>query len=209
MESTTKRTVQVSGNDTHLMEDLERYRARALEMGATDAKVIRAEDVAVDERVRAKCRYPTCSNYNTNMNCPPHTPDADEVRTLLDRYRYAILFKIDVTSGIMDDFKAANRRMYLDMVWRLESEAFYDGHYLAAGFGGISCKEILCPKLDCAAVAGKGCRYEYRARPSLHAMGIDVFATAARAGWTLYPAGSSCDVSSLPHLSSIGLILID
>ena len=209
MAQTRRRTVQTDGDTAHLAEDLERYRARAVELGATDAGVIKAEDIVVDERVRAKCRYPTCSNYNTNMNCPPHTPDADEVRTLLGKYRYAILFKIDVTSGVMDAFKTANRHMYLDMVWRLESEAFYDGYYFAAGFGGASCKDILCPKLECQAVVGKGCRYEYRARPSLHAMGIDVFATAARAGWTLYPAGSSCDISSLPRLSTIGLVLID
>ena len=209
MEGAAKRTVQVSGNGTRIMEDLERYRARALELGATDARVINAEDVVVGGRVRAKGRCPTCPNYNTNMNCPPHTPTVEEFRTLLGRYHVALLFKVDVTSGSMDDFRVANRRVLMNIVWKVESEAFYDGHYLAAGFGGISCKEMLCPKLECAAVAGKGCRHEYKARPGMHAMGIDVFATAARVGWSLYPAGSSCDLTSLPRLSCIGLVLVD
>jgi len=206
---TTKRTVQTTGGDSTLMDDLERYRARAIELGATDAKVISAGDVVLDERVRVKCRYPTCSGYNTNMNCPPHTMNVDEFRAVLGRYRYAILAKVDVTSGSMEDFKIANRRVLLGIVWKLEAEAFYDGHYFATGFGGTSCKDMFCPTLDCAALAGQGCRHPYKARPGMHAMGIDVFATAARAGWTLYPAGSSCDLTSVPHLSTIGLVLID
>ena len=209
MESTTQHATRIAGDDTGLLEDLERYRAGAIELGATDAKVIRAEDIVVDERVRGKCRYPTCPSYNTNMNCPPHTMGLDEFRTLLGKYRYGILFKIDVTSGSMDDFKVANRRTLMNILWRTESAAFYDGHYFATGFGGTNCKDIFCPKLECAALAGKGCRNEFKARPGMHGMGIDVFATAARVGWTLYPAGSSCDLTTLPHLSSVGLVLID
>ncbi len=198
-----------STDSERLLEDLDRYRARAIELGSTDAKVLRAEDVIVDERVRAKCRFPLCSNYNTNMNCPPHGMQVDEFRTLLGRYRHAILFKIDVTSGRIEDFKVANRRVSTDIVWRLESEAFYDGYRFAVGFGGGTCKDMLCPKLECAALAGKGCRYEYRARPGMHTVGIDVFATAVRAGWELYPVGSACDLSSVPHLSAVGLLLVD
>ncbi len=209
MAQIVKRTVESSGDDSCLMEDLERYRLRAIELGATDAKIISADEVVVDERVRAKCRYPLCSNYNTNMNCPPHTMGVDEFRALLRRFRYAIVAKVDVTSGSMEDFKIANRRTLGGIVWKLESEAFYDGYYFATGFDGTSCKDMYCPALDCAAIAGKGCRHPFKARPGMHAMGIDVFATAASVGWTLYPAGSTCDLSSLPHLSSIGLVLID
>ncbi len=209
MATVTGQTAQASTDEGQILDDLERYRVRVLELGATDAKAIRAEDVIVDERVRAKCRYPLCSNYNTNMNCPPHGMRVDGFRTLLGRYRFAILFKIDVTSGRIEDFKIANRRVSTDIVWKLESEAFYEGYWFAVGFGGGSCKDMLCPKLECAALAGKGCRHEYRARPGMHTVGIDVFATAARVGWELYPAGSSCDISSLPHLSTIGLVLVD
>lgn len=209
MATGARRTAQICPDEPQLLNDLERFRARAIELGASDAKVVRAEDVIVDERVRAKCRFPLCSNYNTNMNCPPHGMQVEEFRTVLDRYRFGILFKIDVTSGRMEDFKVANRRVSTDIVWQLESEAFYDGYRFAVGFGGGSCKDMLCPKLECAALAGRGCRHEYRARPGMHTVGIDVFATASRAGWELYPVGSSCDLSSVPHLSAIGLVLID
>ena len=42
-------------SDEALRADLERYRRKALELGAADAKVIPASWVVVDERVRMKC----------------------------------------------------------------------------------------------------------------------------------------------------------
>ena len=209
METKDRRTAQIAPDGAKLREDAERYCARAMQLGATDAKVIRTEDVIIDERARAKCHFPTCSHYNTNLNCSPYTPAVDEVRTLLSRYRYAVLFKIDVASGSLEDFNRASRSVIMNAVWKLESEAFYDGHYLAVGFGGVGCKDIFCPTQECQALTGKGCRHPFIARPNMHAMAIDVFATAARAGWTLYPVGTSCDLATIPSLSSIGILLID
>lgn len=57
--------------DDVLKQDLEKYRQRALEFGATDAKIITADMVIIDDRVRAKCIYPLCDNYGSNANCPP------------------------------------------------------------------------------------------------------------------------------------------
>ena len=41
--------------DELLQQDLEKYRRRALEIGATDAKIITTDIILIDERVRAKC----------------------------------------------------------------------------------------------------------------------------------------------------------
>ena len=41
-----------------LRSDLERYRQKAVELGATDARIIRSSDVVVDPRVLAKCLFP-------------------------------------------------------------------------------------------------------------------------------------------------------
>jgi len=195
--------------DEKFAKELERYRKRAIELGAADAKLVSAADIVIDERVRGKCRYPTCPSYNTNMNCPPHTMSIDEFRTLVSRYRYAILFKVDVSSGRMSDFEHATRKTIMEIVWKLESEAFYDGHYFATGFGGTNCKAIFCQNVECAALAGKGCRHPFKARPAMHGVGIDAYRMAANAGWEMYPVGSSADGSSVPHLTSMGLVLID
>ena len=181
----------------------------ALELGATDAKTIRAEDIIVDERVRGKCRYPTCPSYNTNMNCPPHTMALDEFRILLSKYSHAIFFKVDVLSGKLEDFERVTNKTIMNIVWKLESAAFYDGYYLATGFGATNCKEIFCRNLECAALAGSGCRHPFKARPGMHGMGIDVFRMAANVGWELYPLGSSAVGTEVPHMTSMGLVLVD
>ena len=57
-----------------LLEDLERYRRRALELGATDARVVKAEDIPVDDRVTLKCRIPRCFGYGTGAPTAHPTP---------------------------------------------------------------------------------------------------------------------------------------
>ena len=64
-------------SEDQLQKDLEKYRLRAIELGATDAKVINADRVIIDERVLAKCVYPKCREYGTNLNCPPYAMSPD------------------------------------------------------------------------------------------------------------------------------------
>ncbi len=54
-----------------LPQDLERYVQKALEMGATRAAVIKAEEIPVDERVTLKCQIPRCFGYGAGAHCPP------------------------------------------------------------------------------------------------------------------------------------------
>ena len=61
-------------------EDLETYRRHAIDLGATDAVVITGDDIVVDERVRAKCTYPLCELYGTNVNPLPHLPSVEDSR---------------------------------------------------------------------------------------------------------------------------------
>ena len=58
--------------EAQLQADLEKYCQRAIELGASDAKIIGTDDVIIDERVLAKCVYPKCHGYGTNANCPPY-----------------------------------------------------------------------------------------------------------------------------------------
>lgn len=69
--------------DEQLQGDLERYRQRVLELGATDAKIITTDTVLIDERVRAKCLYPRCSFYGSNAHCPPHALDLEQVKKIV------------------------------------------------------------------------------------------------------------------------------
>ncbi len=52
--------------DELVHQDLEKFRQLAIDLGATDAKVVTTDMVIIDERVRAKCIYPKCHWYGTN-----------------------------------------------------------------------------------------------------------------------------------------------
>ena len=81
-----------------LQQDLEKYRQRAIELGATDAKIITTDMISIDERVRAKCIVPLCSNYGTSANCPPHTMDLDFIREVVKNFQCAIFYMTRVPS---------------------------------------------------------------------------------------------------------------
>jgi predicted metal-binding protein len=99
--------------------------------------------------------------------CPPRSPTPERTRRVLDGYARALLVHckrwVDVTG----------------IVVKLEREIFLDGFHKAFAWGAGPCR--LCRDCDLEAP----CRHAERARPSMEASGIDVFATARRAGFTI------------------------
>jgi predicted metal-binding protein len=209
------RKIEMGVTDETIQQDLARYEQLAVELGATDVAIICAHQVVIDERVRAKCMYPKCPYYGTNAHCPPHAMSLDESRTLVSRFHYALMFRVKVPGEALKVDRDPEETQQLirslksrdEIVNRIESEAFYDGHYLAVGFGGGSCKPTFCRDQACQALQpGQGCRAPYRARPSMEAMGMDVFRMAASQGWEIYPVGRSRCASAVG--SCVGLIMI-
>jgi len=197
-----------------LTQDLERYRQAALELGATGAKIIPAHWVTVDERVRLKCYIPRCMYYGTSPSCPPFTPDVELIRQAFARYRWAILFKIDVTP--VEDFADGERKteripvikLTSDIAGEVENMAFHDGYHLAIGLGCDGCRLAYCEREPCPVLDGGSCRFPLRARPALEGMAIDVYNLVTKAGWDVYPLSRSTDPSSVPSAISVGLILV-
>jgi predicted metal-binding protein len=202
--------------EEQLLKDLEKYRIRAIALGATDAKIIPSDAVIIDERVRAKCLYPKCESYGTNANCPPYAPGLEEIRELVKRYRYAILFKLvtppEALAGPIAK-KTQSATPYglkrHEIVGILEAEAFQDGYHLALGFGGGSCKGYFCPTQECTAIkVGQGCRHPLKARAAMEAMGMDVYTMIKRVGWDIYPIGERTPPSEVPFGLLVGIVLI-
>lgn len=210
------RRIAANVPDEVLADDLGRYCKMALELGAGDAKVISASDVIFDVRAVLKCSQPKCNHYGTNINCPPHAPDIKTVEEAVRRYRWGVLFKIDVPSECCtgaDAYKRGANRPYHKLNHKigsvLESAAFYDGYYFAMALAGGPCKNIFCPDEECSALQpGQSCRAGLKARSSMEAVGIDVMGLAARVGWEIYPCGRAADPSCVPHGLSIGLVLV-
>jgi len=200
-----------------LLQDLEEYRKYALELGASEAVIIKSGDLIFDPRVRLKCIYPKCRWYGTNAHCPPYAPDPERVQAALARFRYGILYRIRVPAedftGSYNDPGGRSRpakwqKLNCQIASLVEARAFYDGYCLALGFAGGPCKSIFCPEGRCAAIIpGQGCRAATRARSSLEGAGIYAFAMAARAGWDIYPCGPN--TGEVPFGSALGLVMID
>ena len=203
-------------SDGQLQKDLDKYRLHAIELGATDARVITADTVVIDERVVAKCTYPKCSSYGTNANCPPYAMTPDQVRKVVNNFRYGILIKLEVPSADSagpvareKNLTQPYRRKFAEIIAKIEAQAFYDGYYLAVGFGGGTCKTIFCPDIDCQAlVTGQSCPHRLKARSSMEAVGIDCFSTATKVGWEVYPIGQETAPEEVPYGLRLGLVLI-
>jgi predicted metal-binding protein len=212
---TTIRKIRADMNESQLSSDLEKYRLKALELGASNARIVKAEEIPVDERIPMKCQIPRCFGYGAGAQCPPNTMKPAELRELLKKYESAVFFIKDIPAEVIVRDKAtikervdAYQQMYT-MVSEIESAAFYDGHYLAVGFAAGSCRHTFCGQLpDCQAMKGDKCRFSLKSRPSMEAVGIDVYKMVALAGWDIYPIGSGAKVQDVPKGTLAGIVIV-
>lgn len=172
----------------------------AMKSGANRAKVIDPKWITIDERVQLKCRYPPCVNYGKNRMCPPFTPTAREFEGIIAKYQDAMLVQVEAPlpsavktkirkkgaklaeiakEGELVDFEAqmlADWKKFHALITNIEREAFKSGYYLSLGLVMGSCR--LCETCD----PQQPCKHPYESRPSMEAMGIDVYKTAHNSG---------------------------
>ena len=207
--------ITIDMNESRLQQDLKKYCDKAIEMGAANVKIVRADEIPVDERVTLKCQIPRCFGYGVSAHCPPNTLRPEELRNLLRGYRWAVFFTREVPPEVIVRDKAtikervaAYQELY-KMVSEIESSAFYDGHYLAFGFGAGSCRHTFCGlQKNCLALQGERCRFSLLARPSMEAVGIDVYKMVAAAGWEIYPTGSGAKPEDVPKGTLAGIVIV-
>jgi len=184
--------------------DCTHFQKLALTLGASRARAIDPKRVVTDERVQLKCRYPPCRHYGRNLMCPPFTPSASQFRRYLTKYRSAILVQVEeripekIKRTLSDNqsryanlikdasFQTEYNRWHLKawtnlhrIVSEIEREAFRRNYYLSLGLGAEHC--ALCQ----TCVVEGPCKNPLRARPSMEAVGIDVYRTIRNAGLTL------------------------
>ncbi len=150
-------------------EKLSPYVAMALKEGMDDAVIVETSKVFTAPWVRMKCRF-GCAGYGQTLCCPPHSPTPEQTRAILDSYARAILLHRHWRKG----YKAV--KDFNDVLVDLERAIFLDGFHKAFSVGSGPCTR-------CAAcnISG-GCVHPEKARPSMEACGIDVFATAREHG---------------------------
>jgi predicted metal-binding protein len=146
----------------------ERWVEVAKKLGAAEAKVIAAASVVTGRWVRLKCQF-GCGGYGQRLTCPPHSPTPEETAAVLAEYRVALL---------VHNPSRGNWKPLKKVVVALEREIFLAGHYKALGFG--------CGPCDlCSSCNLESCEHPERARPSMEAAGIDVYATARGNGFPI------------------------
>ena len=175
----------------------------ALENGASDAKIIPANKVIIEDRVVLKCKV-GCNNYGKTLACPPYTPSAEEFRKIVSEYSFAMFMKFtsnaqadpEVLAKLMvaetdptvskeikekaakfwQDWKNEKRKM-LQSVVDLEKTAMNKGYSLAISFVSGTCQ--LCENCN---TETRICRNPNLARWSEDAVGVNVKKTAENAG---------------------------
>ena len=175
----------------------------ALELGASEAKVIPANEIVVENRVVLKCRV-GCKHYGKTLMCPPHSPSVDEFRTILSEYTVALVLKFkskaeaspDVVKLLSKDendpslteemrnriraFWASwkkDKLHLLKMVRDLEKAAMNKGYSLALGFTTGSC--LVCDKCN---IEQKVCLHPTEARYTAQSVGVNIKQTLENAG---------------------------
>lgn len=212
--------------DDEKHEELIRY---ALASGMDRATVIPADMIVVEKRAQTKCLIPRCTSYGRSYTCPPNMPSTAEVREIVGEYRSAVFMQVD-GSEEKDGYNEVMRSNYnwcypsvyklMEAVHNTEVRAFDLGWVMAMGFAGGDCRwcELIGGGIEryggdallhanaggCMCDSGNPCMQEYRARPAMEAMSINVLATASNAGMPFYFSGKEKGA-----IVWNGLVLID
>lgn len=207
--------ISLEVSEETLRRDLEKFRQKALDLGASMSEIIPAGWAEVDERVRLKCSIPLCSYYDKCLFCPPHTPPPETMRKVLSRYDHAILSALDVIP--VEDFAGTSRerkgagewaKKSFEITGRLETFALGSGYHLAMGFAQASCLKALCGQERCLVLEGNKCPYPLKSRPSMEAVGIDVYRLVTRVGWDIYPIYRSINCEEVSRALSVSIVFI-
>lgn len=193
--------------DPGMRESLE---TRARGLGASRAVVVSVSRIPVEEAVAALCRRPRCPGYGQSANCPPHTLTPEMARPWIRSFDRALVFKKDVPPAqLLSETRNERFREIYETAVALEAWAEAKWGFSAAALAAGSCKPVFCPDRPCASLTPSGtCRFPHLARPSMEALGINVFALARSVGWRIHFIGRDTDPAAVPSAMLAGMVLL-
>ncbi len=192
-------------------EKLEQLVQTALEMGATDARIIPADNIVVDPGLAERCSNPKCINYGLSKSCPPNVAGPAAFKEQLENLTHALVFKIEVPAEILYSMQGQELFQLLhETAAGLERAAVEMGFSGARGYAGNSCKKVFCDDFpECRALYGDGqCRNPDRARPSMSGFGVNVVKLYEAAGWPVKDPARETGEGRFKMGSICGLVLI-
>lgn len=181
----------------------------AMALGASDAVVIAADAVGVEDRFAGFCQAPRCPAYGQNAHCPPHGMTPKRFRTVLSGFDHALVFKIDVPTQILlsEDRYEINGLIH-EIAATVEASARAAGRR-AMGLAAGSCKRVFCHgHRQCRVLAGGDCRHPQLSRPSMSGLGVDAARLTRAAGWQIEKIGRDTDAETIPMGMLMGMVLL-
>ena len=137
---------------------------KAIELGASEAKLIPTESIVFDSRSYLKCRF-GCNRWGKYWTCPPHLDLSPErFMDAFAQYHRAVVIK------------SSDPKIGQDVTVAIEKEAMMT---LGCTFAFAM---VLCVECDECAYPDP-CRYPHLARPSMDAYGVDIGKTLAPLGF--------------------------
>lgn len=189
---------------------LDALRKSALSLGASDAGIIPTTIIPVDSQVLELCRNPICENYRNCANCPPLVMSPRQFGDLVRRYEKALIFKLDVSPEVLvSEASTEVFKQIYKITIRLEELAVQAGYTRSKGYAASSCKSVFCRNVKCRALErGRTCRYPSLVRPSIQALGVNVFKLVQEVGWKIYPITKDINPLDIPSGMVAGLVLV-
>lgn len=136
---------------------------KAIELGASQAKIIDTKNIVFDSRSFLKCRF-GCSRWGNYWTCPPYLDMSPEkFQDAFEKYNKAIIIQ------------TADPKKGQEITVKIEKEAMISNQCMFA-FAMVLC--VWCE--ECA--HPEPCRHPHMARPSMDAYGIDIGKTVETIG---------------------------
>ncbi len=89
--------------------------------GAADARIIPADGIIIEDRVRQKCRT-GCFEYGKRLTCPPHAPEVEDFRKTVREYQYALVVKFRSEAVLGEEIRYDLMRQMIDPSAKKESK---------------------------------------------------------------------------------------
>ncbi len=193
-----------------IIQSLNNLKAKAHDLSASDAKIISTNKIPIEDEIIDFCKEPLCEGYGKSIYCPPHIMKPQRFRDLFSKYENAIFFKIDVsTKTLLSEGRFNEFRKIYEIATELEVFAIKAGFSKSKGFAAGSCKPVFCPEYQCQGlINGETCRYPDKARPSMEAVGINVFKLVRDVGWEIHKITKNSDPESVQKGILAGLLLV-
>lgn len=138
-------------------------------------KVINPKKIVFEERVKMNCFY--CGRYGNNWRCPPHIPDVDYKKMIMEYENCAFIYVAMPLGENGYKMIRTESSVYLHRALLMCEKWLYEHNKSTAlAFIGGSCK--LC-KNGCMA---EHCANPYESRSPVEALGINVVKSAAKVG---------------------------